>query len=236
MSRLLVGALQSSLRMANRQRTIARNYYSSCARCRSLSLFNGSLFSGGAARRSTTHHHRVQQPDKESNTTVASVLMIDVGAGESQAELRLQEADFPKGYVDMAHPDDYTATEKPLQPQLIEHQGVLGHHRLLLRVSFKLDNDRFSPFTFVLDTGAPFHLYLSQRSIEVLREGGRWKVADPVDYVEILGNKAVVRETPPTHSPANIMGLKMLKILKLRLMDDKDAQVSFSFDTPFDYF
>lgn len=144
--------------------------------------------------------------------------------------MMLQEADFPEGYVDMAHPDDFKATDTPLRPQLIEHQGLLGHHRLLLRVSFKLNNEKFAPFTFVLDTGAPFHLYLSQKSIQVLQRGGRWKEADPVDYLEILGTKAVVHETPPTHAPANIMGLKMLKFLRLRLDD------SFSFTKSFEYF
>ena len=226
----LLGALRPSLRMANRRGILAR---------RALPLTNRSLFCGGADRWLTTTH-RVQRPNKEtplrghistSDTTIASVLMIDVGASESQVELMLQDSDFPKGYVDMAHPDDYTAAETPLQPQLIEHQGVLGHHRLLLRVSFKLDNGRFAPCTFVLDTGAPFHFYLSEKSIQVLQEGGRWKAADPVDYLEILGTKAVVHETPPTHAPANVMGLKMLRLLKLRL----DAE-DFSFETPFHHF
>ena len=66
-----------------------------------------------------------QRPNKEpplrgdistSNTTSTLGQMA-----ESQAELMLQDSDFPKNYVDMAHLDDYTATVTQLQPQLIEH-------------------------------------------------------------------------------------------------------------------
>ena len=160
----------------------------------------------------------------------ASVLMIDGGEEQSQAELMLQESDFPDTYVNMAHPNDYISTKTSIQPEFIDHEGIFGHHRLLLRVSFKLMDGMHVPFTFVVDTGAPFHFYLSDSPAAILKKGGRLLSDSGQEYVEILGSKALVHATPTTHKPGNIMGLKMIKKLGLHVGD------SFSFSTPFSFF
>lgn len=161
----------------------------------------------------------------------ASVLMMDVGKRQSETELLLQEADFPDYFINMAHPDDLKPLDTPLEPEFIEHDGIFGHHRLLFRVSFKMNDGTFVPFTFVIDTGAPFHFYLEESTSKTLHRGGRILSADVSDYMDVVGTKAAVHETPSTYPPANIIGLKMLRILGFTY--DKDGH---GFKLPFDHF
>lgn len=146
----------------------------------------------------------------------ASILMIEARA-EAAAGMVLQEADFPPNFVHMAHPDDGIQSNTPIETDYIEHQGNFGHHRLIVRVSFRLQSGKYVPLSFVVDTGAPFHFYLADEAISILKQGNRL-VQDEVgtDYMNVLGRKVLVHETPTTHKPANIIGLKMLKIVGLQ--------------------
>jgi hypothetical protein len=111
----------------------------------------------------------------------------------------LHDADFPKGYVHMKHPDDAVVpvTEQAIAPVLTRHKRA-HHHQLLLRVSFKLQDEKFVAFTFVCDTGAPDSIYLSPETDEILFEGGR-RIEDDAGntYINILGNRAATAEKRP---------------------------------------
>jgi len=78
-----------------------------------------------------------------------------------QDELQLTDADFPISYVNMAHPDDYKISSSPIDPDYIFHKEP-HHNCLILRISWKTD-DGFLPMSFVCDTSALMHFYLSPR-------------------------------------------------------------------------
>ena len=88
--------------------------------------------------------------------------LIDADRGVRDQLLSLCDADFPDGYRNMAHPEDYIETRDPFPLQVLLHKRP-QHNRLLLRVCWRLGDDRFVPVTFVCDTGAPGAVYLSKR-------------------------------------------------------------------------
>ena len=149
----------------------------------------------------------------------------------TQGDLQLQEADYPDSFVRMKHPEDGILADNPVEPEFIRHKRP-HHQSLLLRVSFKLANGKFAPFTFACDTGAPSSFYLSPETDKILAAGGR-RLEDEAGntYIEVLERNASTRETPPTHQPGNILGLTMLGRLGLSV-DDK----SFCFKSKFAFF
>lgn len=147
-------------------------------------------------------------------------------------DLLLCEADFPKNYKNMSHPDDYKERDEPLPVSRFINEK-LGHWRLIMRVSFKLANGKYLPMSFVCDSGAPYHFYLSDKAMDMLTSGGRIK-PDEVEnpYMDdIVGGKAAVKETPYNHKPANIMGLRMMQRLGCKISQD-----SFDFESEFSHF
>jgi hypothetical protein len=89
---------------------------------------------------------------------VAMIEETQVTAGQ----LLLQDADYPPNFIHMAHPEDLKESKEPINPEYIRHHKR-DHHRLLFRISFiKLESGKFLPLTFVCDTGAPSHFYLSR--------------------------------------------------------------------------
>jgi predicted aspartyl protease len=150
--------------------------------------------------------------------------------GAADDDLLLTEYDFPEEYVNMAHPDDGTIQAEPIVPQYFRHSRR-GRFRMLVRISVRLDETSFAPYTFVCDTGAPMHLYLSESARGALEKAGRIEydeVGSPI--IEIGGRKAAVRVTPHTHQPANIMGMLMLERFGLQM-----SEGSFKFNTAPDY-
>jgi hypothetical protein len=132
-------------------------------------------------------------------------------------EVLLASLDFPDYFVDMAHPEDYVVSERRMDPYLIENT-VPHHHRLLLRVSLEARPDTFAVMTFVLDTGASSAVYFGRRAMQLMHEVGRLREDDlGVVYLDTPLGRCAVLETPATHQPANILGLDMLKKLKLQL-------------------
>ena len=150
-------------------------------------------------------------------------------------ELLLHDEDFPNNYINMAHPDDYKETNN-FEPQYINHSYHGRHNRLIARVAWKMSNGIFVPMSFVCDTGAPSHLYLSTQAYNILEKYNRVLIDDRGNqYVKIHLNEtktfnANIEETPHIHRNANIIGLKALKRLHLALKDD-----TFSFNNEFLY-
>lgn len=141
-------------------------------------------------------------------------------------ELLLHDEDFPDDYVHMAHPGDYKEVRE-FKPQFIIHSHFGRHNRLIARVAWKTENGTMIPMSFVCDTGAPSHIYLSNKALRVLNSNNLvLKDEKDTAYVSIHTDHkstfpATIEETPHVHRDANILGLKSLKRLHLRLTEDK---------------
>lgn len=149
----------------------------------------------------------------------------------SASEFILRNFDYPENYIYKKHPEDGKKSNEPIVPEFIRHRK-LAHHRLLFRVSFKLSDNEFVPFTFMCDTGGPSHFYLSCETITILQKEGRIKVSELGQRFMIVQDKLVlVNEIPFYHEPGNIMGLWMLERLGMVVNEE-----GFSFLNKFDYF
>ena len=144
-----------------------------------------------------------------------------------EQHLLICSQDFPVHYSDeeYCHPDDY----KP-SPRIIPREFIFNHrqgkfNRLILRICFEGDSasTTFIPMSFILDTGAPRHLYLCQKAIASLSDANRLFVDEDMDmmWTPIYGRKVPIDNTPSSHDPANIMGLRFLMRLGLTLNDKK---------------
>ena len=159
----------------------------------------------------------------------ASALIVDQDDA-ADADLLLQEYDFPKHYVNMAHPDDGSVTSTPITPEYIRHSRR-GHFRMLVRISLRLGDDRFVPYTFVCDTGAPIHIYLSEPAMSVLEAAGRIETDELGSlFITIAGRKSAIRVTPHTHQPGNMLGMLMLERFGLQMREG-----GFTFAAPAPY-
>ena len=149
-----------------------------------------------------------------------SIMMIfpEVEVAE---QMLLCAEDFPPNYINFAHPQDYHVSSQPIDPQHIFSHRHGNRNRLLWRVSWDIGDDKFLPMTFVLDTGAPKHLYLSQTALNKLEEVRVLMTDEDTDalWVQLFGRKCGVERTPHEHDPANIIGLRMLMRLGLQLCD-----------------
>jgi hypothetical protein len=83
--------------------------------------------------RITPAKHQDDSTPKET-MSVSSALMVEQDDA-ADADLLLQEFDFPENYVNMAHPDDGNITSTPITPEFIRHSRR-GHFRMLVRMSF----------------------------------------------------------------------------------------------------
>lgn len=165
-----------------------------------------------------------------NSLTATSKLMHDVL--ERSSELAYTELDFPKSFVDMAHTEDYQEAPEPVQPDFFFHRPRNpGHHRLLLRASFRLSSKVYSPMTFICDTGLPGGFYFSPHAMSTLAEGRRILQSDiHCPFIETGAGKIPVGEAQQLHQPANLLGLHVLQKYGLTLAEKP------SFATPFKYF
>jgi hypothetical protein len=161
-------------------------------------------------------------------TTASSIGMTDEGHAlmvidedhVTHGDLLFRDADFPENYIHMAHPDDYKPIDAPLPVTCLLHQKM-GRCRLILQVSFRLTDGTYLPMSFVCHTGVSHDVYFSDMAMHELTKGRRLKDDDIGNtYLDnIVGRKAAVRETPYTHKPANILGLKMMLKLGAKLTE-----------------
>lgn len=140
---------------------------------------------------------------------------------DTSDELPLSAADFPSGWVHMAHPEDYVEIAEPV-PLTIFYHVKPHHNRTLLRVSFKIGEGRYLPVSFVVDTGAPSGMYLSTIARAKLEACGRVVVDDPdSEFVEIPGlGKTCIQDTSALHQPANLIGLPLIRKLSIHFGAD----------------
>lgn len=144
-----------------------------------------------------------------------SVLIIDEVSTIIKEELMLHDIDFPPPFVNMRHPDDYKITDKPIVPEYI-YNNISHHYRLIFRISWKLDENRYFPMSFICDTGAPMFFYFNPESITSLEE--RIMEDEPgFPYLKLFDGKAIYSDTPDGYLPANILGLRMIQRLELSI-------------------
>jgi hypothetical protein len=144
----------------------------------------------------------------------SSILDVD---GE---EVLIQSEDFPTNYVNMSHPDDYKRFDNIIQVSSIYNHGGSRHNRVISRLSWKIGN-KYVPMSFICDTGATKHIYLSKLAYSIISTANRI-IEDPdlgTKYVTINGRKAAVLPTPDNYEPANLLGLPMLIRLGLSLSE-----------------
>mmetsp|Transcript_15908 Transcript_15908/g.39610 ORF Transcript_15908/g.39610 Transcript_15908/m.39610 type:complete len:178 (-) Transcript_15908:254-787(-) len=149
-------------------------------------------------------------------------------------------------YINCAHPTDMIESASPIEPEYIYNHRHGRHNRLLWRVSWRVEEGKYVPMTFVIDTGAPKMLYLSKKAMDVLESykgqevdaEGNARVSDKVikwdedlcqQWVTLYGRKCAVERTPSCHEPANIIGLKLIMRLGMSV---SDSQPFFSFQPP----
>lgn len=130
------------------------------------------------------------------------------------SELMLHAADYPRNFVNKMHPDDGRIFTSPISPETIFHKRI-HHNRLLLRICIKIAKNKYIPFTFVCDTGAPQYLYLSERVREAISP--RIITDDINEFIMYNGKRITIAGTPSNHDDCNIMGLMMLDILGLKV-------------------
>ena len=131
-----------------------------------------------------------------------------------------RNADFPDQYVNMQHPDDYKVVSEPFVEYINHSSGY--KHRLIVRVCWQKSSTEFMPMSFVLDSGAPGHLYLSSKAQSMLEGMGRIHQDTEAftAFVDILGaGQFPVQPSPPGYAPASIIGLGVIMKLGLRVRD-----------------
>ena len=133
----------------------------------------------------------------------------------------LHESDFPKNFINKAHPTDYLLTDKPIK-EFIFHKE-LRHSRLLLRISFKIDDNLFVPITLICDTGAPSSFYLCEKTRNLIKSRIKTSEELEIEYIKIFdpesgeNKKMLIGKNPYNHSDINILGLRSLEIFGLSI-------------------
>lgn len=151
----------------------------------------------------------------------SAVLMENTNCSVAE-ELLLCPEDFPECYVNFAHPDDYKIySGTPPLPQFIYNHRRGKHNRIICRIAWMVDANSYFIMSFVNDTGAPKHMYLSPLAIQILEKNDLLKNDQDMNiiYVIINGKKVVIEETPSHHGAANLMGLPLLRRFQLTLSE-----------------
>ncbi|KAF8213718.1 hypothetical protein K438DRAFT_1804522 [Mycena galopus ATCC 62051] len=107
-------------------------------------------------------------------------------------------AEFPAGWENGQHPDDYKPLSAPLKPQFI-----CGNSSLWYRVSFKIQ-DEYLPMSFWVNTGAPSWIYLggpARRLLQPRRIGFDHRMTIGARSFEVVDND----------EPVNIIGVGLVE-------------------------
>ena len=155
---------------------------------------------------------------------------------DQQESVLLDPYDFPEGYVEMQHPEDYIPTRTPVTPTFVFNNRC-GRARLILRVSFKTDDNWFIPMSFIVDTGGTEPFYFSKKAKATLDAHGLLLLDDlQTDCVRVhLRDGPVMMvhyvDQVERYEPTNLIGLRLISRLGLVV-----SGKSFSFQEKFDFF
>lgn len=147
--------------------------------------------------------------------------------------------DYPKLFRDpnklYAHPDDYKVDSTAISPQLFVYKDGI-RSRLFLRISIKLSEtgSQFTTATFLLDTGACAHMFLSDTLFNLIKARIHMEDAGPDYITTTVGgqniNCQIKKDLPKIHQPANVMGLPMLFLMGLTLRQERLSRFTFNED------
>lgn len=157
-----------------------------------------------------------------TRTSPSHLLMIDSQQDITEELTLMTPEDFPTNYQDCAHPEDFVIRQgNPPPIEYVHHHNRSRHNRLICRVPWLLTTSTYFTISFIVDTGAPKHLYLSARAMTMLEQHDKLKndVDTAITYVILNGRKAVIEETLHNHAPANLVGLPLLKRFELSLTE-----------------
>jgi len=135
--------------------------------------------------------------------------MVLLSENEEDYVLTLKDKDFPSNFINFIHPEDYKIFHQPFN-EIIYHRKKF-HNRLFLRICFKLDNQTFTPITFILDTGSPMYFYLCPKAKEFLNDIIRKDEFDTEYIVLPDSKKFTVDDTPHVHENVNIIDYLFLE-------------------------
>lgn len=127
-------------------------------------------------------------------------------------------ADFPDYFVDKHHPDDFRPVKESFT-DLIYHERT-GHNRIILRITVKMGEEYYVPFTFVCDTGAPNTIYLNEVTRRIIKSR---ILKDDLknEYMRVGPRKFTVLSTPPPHDDSNVIGIRALFAFGLVMRQDE---------------
>ena len=147
--------------------------------------------------------------------------MLTMGDTAGAGLLMLCDGDFPPHYRHGRHPEDLVPCDRPIAAEHRQHEGGFGHLRLLWRVAWRLPGgQQYLSVTFVVDTGAPLPFYLSAETRRVFHAHGLLHTDDMEnDFVVAFGRRYRVVDTPLGHEPGNILGLRVILDLGLRIVE-----------------
>ena len=120
----------------------------------------------------------------------------------------LQNSDFPDYFVNKQHPDDFKIIRQHIK-EFIFHRKT-NHNRLILRICFKMKNNLYIPFTFVLDTRAPSQLYINDITRRLIKDRIEIDNETDIEFIRIYGKRMTVKTSPDNHPDTNILGLMAL--------------------------
>ncbi|KAJ7750143.1 hypothetical protein DFH07DRAFT_775274 [Mycena maculata] len=129
----------------------------------------------------------------------------------SSDDLVIVQTDFPKGWENGHHPDDYKILSAPIEPEYFINSRY-KHVRMWFRISFKIADGQYMPMSFLVNTNAPWWLYLGDKALETLTKHGRLE-----DSCIRLQNGLDVRVaiTPDSHQPTNLIGIELIQKFEL---------------------
>jgi U3 small nucleolar RNA-associated protein 25 len=72
-------------------------------------------------------------------------------------------------------------------------------------VAWSIGDGKYIAMSFLLDTGAPKHMYLSDRAMCALEKSGLVCIDDDmgIQYIKLAGQKCPVELMPAMHAPCN---------------------------------
>lgn len=150
---------------------------------------------------------------------LCSGIMDDFGG--KLENLILTDADFPEYFVNWAHPEDYILVENPFKPEYIypNMRNKESTKLLLMRACFELpESKKFLPMTFVLHSGAPNSLYLSEQARSIFGKEGLLEVnSSMMHHIKVFGQKCEVEPFPYKDRGANLIGNPLLAAMGMQM-------------------
>lgn len=137
-------------------------------------------------------------------------------------DILLCDADYPDHYVHCHHPEDYKFFSTPIDKELTFHR-LPDHNRLILRISFRVDDNMFLPVSFICDTGAPSYMYINSVTRRLIKN---LIFNDDLgnQFLLIGGFKKMALKSSPAHRlyhpDTNIIGLLALAYFQMYIDGD----------------